>query len=73
MGSLSRRISECVFYGIADTGYVAREDMFSKCEQMADAGAKIIQLRAKRRIPQRAATSLSTCFRSLKSAPTCSL
>lgn len=48
MGSLSRRISECVFYGIADTGYVAREDMFSKCEQMADAGAKIIQLRAKK-------------------------
>ena len=40
MGSLSRRISDCVFYGIADTGYVAHGDMFSKCEQMADAGAK---------------------------------
>lgn len=48
MGSLSRRISDCVFYGIADTGYVTHEDMFSKCEQMADAGAKIIQLRAKK-------------------------
>ena len=52
MGPLSRRISDCVFYGIADTGYVAREAMFSKCEQMADTGAGIIQLRAKNEDPQ---------------------
>ncbi len=48
MASLSQVLENATFYGIVDTGYVAPEMMFSKCQMLADAGAKIIQLRAKK-------------------------
>lgn len=48
MGQLSPKLADCTFYGIVDTGYVAPEMLFYKCVQIADAGVKIIQLRAKK-------------------------
>lgn len=48
MGQLSPKLADCTFYGIVDTGYVAHEMLFDKCVQIADAGVKIIQLRAKK-------------------------
>ena len=48
MGSLSSKLDGCVFYGILDTGYVAPEKLFSKCEDIIAAGVKIVQLRAKK-------------------------
>ncbi len=48
MANLSPALEEATFYGIVDTGYVAPEKLFSKCKMLADAGAKIIQLRAKK-------------------------
>ncbi len=48
MAELSESLRNALFYGIVDTGYVPRENLFSKCEQLAAAGAKIIQLRAKK-------------------------
>lgn len=48
MGQLSPKLADCTFYGIVDTGYVAPEMLFDKCVQIADAGVKIIQLRAKK-------------------------
>lgn len=48
MGSLSARLANSVFYGILDTGYVAPENLFSKCEAIVAAGVNIIQLRAKK-------------------------
>lgn len=47
MGTLSDKLRSTVFYGILDTGYVAKCDMFSKCEAIVKSGTKIIQLRAK--------------------------
>ena len=47
MAELSESLRNTVFYGIVDTGYVPRDNLFSKCEQLAAAGVKIIQLRAK--------------------------
>lgn len=40
-------LGDCPFYGIVDTGYVAPENMFSKCAALAESGTRIIQLRAK--------------------------
>lgn len=48
MGQLSPKLADCTFYGIVDTGYVVPEMLFDKCVQIADAGVKIIQLRAKK-------------------------
>lgn len=48
MGQLSPKLADCTFYGIVDMGYVAPEMLFDKCVQIADAGVKIIQLRAKK-------------------------
>jgi len=48
MASLSPLLRKAAFYGILDTGYVARENLFRKCEALAASGAKIIQLRAKK-------------------------
>lgn len=48
MGQLSPKLADCTFYGIVDTSYVAPEMLFDKCVQIADAGVKIIQLRAKK-------------------------
>lgn len=48
MGQLSPKLADCTFYGIVDTGYVDPEMLFDKCVQIADAGVKIIQLRAKK-------------------------
>lgn len=48
MSKASEILKGCVFYGILDTGYVAREDMKLKCRALIDGGAGIIQLRAKR-------------------------
>ena len=47
MGQLSERLKDAQFYGILDSGYVSRADMYSKCSQLINAGTKIIQLRAK--------------------------
>ena len=47
MGKLSERLKDAQFYGILDSGYVPRADMYSKCSQLINAGTKIIQLRAK--------------------------
>ena len=35
MGTLSKKISDCVFYGILDTGYVKPESLFDKCQSIA--------------------------------------
>ena len=48
MADLSDSLRDAVFYGILDTGYVARENMYEKCRQLIMSGAKIVQLRAKK-------------------------
>lgn len=48
MGSLSHRLEDAVFYGILDTGYVSRENLYPKCRDLVNSGSKIIQLRAKK-------------------------
>ncbi len=41
-------LNNASFYGILDTGYVSETDWVSKCEQLIQGGAGIIQLRAKK-------------------------
>ncbi len=48
MAELSDSLREAIFYGILDTGYVARNDIFEKCRQLIASKCKIIQLRAKK-------------------------
>ena len=48
MAELSDQLRNATFYGILDTGYVARENIFEKCRQLLASGAKIVQLRAKK-------------------------
>lgn len=48
MAELSDKLRNATFYGILDTGYVARENIFEKCRQLVASGAKIVQLRAKK-------------------------
>lgn len=45
---LKQKLRESVFYGILDTGYVAKDMMFEKCKQLIDGGCGLIQLRAKK-------------------------
>ena len=47
MGTLSKKISGFVFYGILDTGYVKPESLLDKCQSIVDAHVNIVQLRAK--------------------------
>ena len=51
MGALSEKLEKIRFYGILDTGYVARESLFKKCRELIDSGIRIIQLRAKSESP----------------------
>ncbi len=44
----AKKLRECIFYGILDTGYVARDMMLEKCRALIAGGAGIVQLRAKR-------------------------
>jgi len=48
MAALSDSLRAAVFYGILDTGYVARENLRDKCRALIASGAKIVQLRAKK-------------------------
>lgn len=48
MSQISDFLQASIFYGILDTGYVAPNLLFQKCSALAEAGCKIIQLRAKR-------------------------
>ncbi len=48
MAELSDSLHEAIFYGILDTGYVARDLIFEKCRQLVASNCKIIQLRAKK-------------------------
>lgn len=40
-------LANATFYGILDTGYVARAELVPKCRALLEGGADIIQLRAK--------------------------
>lgn len=44
----SEKIFNTTFYGILDTGYVAKSDMKAKCQALIDGGCGLIQLRAKK-------------------------
>jgi len=48
MGRHSAKFKDASFYAILDTGYVAPQDMFKKCEALVKSGARVIQLRAKK-------------------------
>lgn len=45
-------LTECLLYGIVDTGYVARENLASMTRSLLLGGVDIIQLRAKRSSPE---------------------
>ena len=55
MTRTSEILRNCAFYGILDTGYVARADMKAKCLALIEGGAGIVQLRAKRETPKQRA------------------
>ena len=48
MSKNSPNLIDAFFYGIVDTGYVDHSKLAQKCRMLKKAGAKIIQLRAKR-------------------------
>lgn len=52
MAELSDTLRNATFYGILDTGYVARENLVEKCKQLIATNCKIIQLRAKKQSEQ---------------------
>ena len=52
MAELSDTLRDATFYGILDTGYVARENLVEKCKQLIATNCKIIQLRAKKQSEQ---------------------
>ena len=52
MAELSDTLRDATFYGILDTGYVARENLVEKCKQLIATNCKIIQLRAKKQTEQ---------------------